>query len=202
VTLSWAYPCLVGEADDATEITALLLAARDDREALDRAFAVVYGELRRLARWHLQAERSDSTLDTTALVHEAYLRLVGPTPVSLADRHHFFALAAKAMRQIVVDYARRRRARKRGGGAALLRLDEILTPGTAPDEELLALDEALDRLARLDERMSRIVEWRFFGGMSEEEIATALDISSRTVKREWRKARAFLFRELSEGETR
>lgn len=195
-----AYPWPVGGADDATEVTALLLAARgDDREALDRVFAVVYGELRRLAHWHLEAEREGRTLNTTALVHEAYLRLVGPTPVGVEDRHHFFALAAKAMRQIVVDHARRRQAHKRGGGAAPLRIDEIPTTGVAPDEELLALDGALDRLALVDERLARIVEWRFFGGMSEEEIATAVGVSSRTVKRDWRKARAFLFRELSEG---
>ncbi len=179
-----------------TRVTALLAAARaDDREAMDLVFTLVYSELRRLAHRKLAGWRGDATLSTTALVNEAYLRLLGAAATP-HDRHHFFALAARAMLQIMVDRARRRSARKRGGGVALEVLDEERVGGPAGTEELIAVHRALERLERLDERQGKIVEWRFFGGLSEEEIAEALGLSARTVKREWRKARAFLYQEL------
>jgi len=180
----------------ATEITRLLAAARaDDRGAMDLVFARVYGELRRLAHRQLRGQSGDGTLSTTALVHEAYLRLVGADS-SPQDRHHFFALAARAMRQIVVDRARRGRRRKRGSGAPPLKIDEDRLAAPERGEDVLALDRALAALERYDERQGRIVEWRFFGGLSEEEIGDALGITARSVRREWRKARAFLYREL------
>lgn len=180
----------------ATEITQLLAAARaDDRHAMDSVFDRVYGELRRLAHRQLRGQAGDTTLSTTALVHEAYLRLVGAESAP-QDRHHFFALAARAMRQIVVDRARRGRRVKRGSGLRPLAVDEDLLAAPARGEEILALDRALGALERYDERQGRIVEWRFFGGLTEEEIGDALGITARSVRREWRKARAFLYREL------
>jgi RNA polymerase sigma factor (TIGR02999 family) len=135
-------------------------------------------------------------LSPTGLVHEAYLRLVGQAGMQLRDRRHFFALAARAMRQIVVDFARRRAADKRGGSARPLTLDERVLALPDRAAEIVALDDALGRLETLDPRLSRIVELRFFGGLSVEETAASLDVSPRTVKREWQKARAFLFAEL------
>jgi len=180
----------------ATETSALLVAARaDDRQAMDRAFTRVYTELRRLAHRQLAGQRPDGTLSTTALVHELYLRLVG-ADAAPADRHHFFALAARAMRQIVVDRARRAGRAKRGGGVATVALDDERIGAPLAGEQVLEVDRALERLERLDERQGQIVEWRFFAGLSEEEIADGLGITARTVRREWRKARAFLYREL------
>jgi RNA polymerase sigma factor (TIGR02999 family) len=180
----------------ATEITQLLAAARaDDHQAMDSVFARVYGELRRLAHRQLRGQSGDATLSTTALVHEAYLRLVGAESTP-QDRHHFFALAARAMRQIVLDRARRGRRAKRGSGARPLAIDEDQLAAPARADDVVALDRALAALERYDERQGRIVEWRFFGGLSEEEIGEALGITARSVRREWRKARAFLYREL------
>lgn len=181
-------------ADDS--VTALLAAWRaGDRNAADRLMPLVYDELRRLARNRLAGP--DQTLQTTALVHEAYLKLAGHSQLAVQDRHHFFALAAKAMRQLVVDHARRRAATKRGGDAPTIALDDLQVAVANRAEEMLALDEALERLAALDETLTRIVEMRFFAGLSVEETADALDCSPRTVKREWRKARAFLYHELA-----
>jgi len=136
-------------------------------------------------------------MQTTALVHEAYLKLAKHSRLAVQDRQHFFALAAKAMRQLVVDRARRRAAVKRGGDMRVIALDDLQIPVDDRADEMLALDEALERLSTLDETQSRIVELRFFAGLSVEEIADALDCSPRTVKREWRKARAFLYHELA-----
>src|SRR6185503_3890299 len=136
------------------------------------------------------------TLSTTALVNETYLKLAGERPWSARDRSHFFALAARAMRQILVDHARRRARQKRGGGLAPVSLNEALLPAPDRAEELLALDAALLRLEALDAELAQIVEWRFFAGLSVEEVAELLAISDRTVKRHWRAARAFLFQEL------
>jgi RNA polymerase sigma factor (TIGR02999 family) len=175
------------------EITALLSALREgDRTALDRLFPLVYEELHGRAHRQLARRRPGDTLSTTALVHEAYLKLTDSAHQSYQDRVHFFAVASRAMRQILVDYARRMTAAKRAGGFAVsLDPDQLGDPGRA--EELVALDEALERLERLDERLARNVEMRFFGGLSVEETAEVLGVSPRTVKRDWRKARAFLF---------
>jgi RNA polymerase sigma factor (TIGR02999 family) len=185
-------------ADD--EITGLLTAMGDgDALARDRLFALVYGELRARARQQLARMRPGETLDTTALVHEAYLKLASRAQANYTDRAHFFAVASRAMRQILVDYARRASAQKRGGGASAVSLDDD-DPGCGVPthaDALLALDAALARLAVLDERLARVVELRFFGGLSVEETAEALQSSPRTVKRDWRKARILLFEAVS-----
>ncbi len=176
-------------------VTRLLGALRrGDPGAFDQLMPLVYRELRERAHRQLAARRPGETLDTTALVNETYLKLVDAASTGWQDRAHFFAVASKAMRQIIVDYARRSAAKKRGGPvrAPLLdRREEIAAPVRAA--ELLELDEALKDLERLDERLSRIVELRFFGGLSVEEAAEVLDVSPRTVKRDWRKARALLY---------
>jgi RNA polymerase sigma factor (TIGR02999 family) len=179
------------------DITGLLLDWQGgDADAVDRLLPLVYEELRRVAHRQLRGERTDHTLSTTALVHEAYVRLVDQTRVRWADRAHFFAIAARAMRRVLVDYARQHRAAKRGGERRPVTLDEtaIVVEGRA--ETLLALDEALIRLAALDERLCRVVECRFFGGLTEEETAQALQVTSRTVRRDWVKAKGWLFQEM------
>ena len=179
------------------ELTMLLNASADgDREAFDQLFPIVYSRLRRIAHHRMQHERSDHTLSTTALVHEAYLKLVNLDRIQYKGRVHFFAVAAQAMRNILVSYAHRHRAAKRGGNQAKLPLDDIVVMSDARAEEVLALDEALKRLKTLDARRHQVVECRFFGGMSIEETATALEISPATVKRDWNFARAWLNREL------
>lgn len=182
-----------------TEISLQLSAARGgDRDAFARAYAAAYDELRRLARRQLRAMRPGDTLVTTALVNEAFLKLVRH-PVVYADRTHFFALAARAMRQILVDYARERGARKRGGDRQQTTLDASQLSVEAIAGEMIDLDAALTRLASVDEWLAQLVEWRFFGGMTEDEIAGAAGIAVRTVRRDWKKARAFLYHELAEG---
>lgn len=183
--------------DRSHEITRLLIAHQEgDREAFDRLMPLVYEDLRRIARSRLAGHRR-GYLDTTMLVHEAYLDLVDQTRVPWSNRAQFFAIAARAMRQIVVDFARRRRAGKRGGGSEHIPLDatEIAVDDTS--EELLLLDDGLRKLEAIDERMARVVECRFFGGMTEQETAEALDSSLRTVQRDWKKARAWLKREMA-----
>lgn len=176
------------------EITQLLVSiSGGDRRALNRLFPIVYAELRALAHRQLARIRPGDTLQTTALVHEAYLKLLGAARPEWHDRRHFFAVASRAMRQISVDYARTQMAQKRGGAAPVLSLDEQQLPVADRAYELVLLDGALTELESVSERPARIVELRFFGGLSVEETASALDISERTVKREWRKARAFLF---------
>ncbi|MGH2406027.1 MAG: sigma-70 family RNA polymerase sigma factor [bacterium] len=185
--------------DTEHDITGLLLAWRaGDRTAVDRLFPLVYDELRRIAHRQLGRERADHTLGTTALVHEAYLKLVDQTRAKWADRAHFFAVAARAMRRILVDYARRHRALKRGGERARISLEDAALVAEERADTLLALDEALTRLAELDERLSRVVECRFFGGLTEEETAEALGITTRTVRRDWLKAKGWLSRALRE----
>ena len=185
---------------DSHEITALLAAYRNgDPAALDRLFPLVYGDLRERAHRQLARGRPGETLSTTAVVHEAYLKLTDSSHQDYQDRVHFFAVASQAMRQILVDYARRRTAAKRGGTAAhLVALDAELVGDPGRADELVALDDALVRLEALDGRLARIVELRFFGGLSVEETADALGISARTVKRDWRTARAFLFQAVQE----
>jgi RNA polymerase sigma factor (TIGR02999 family) len=168
-----------------------------DEEALQALLPLVYEECRRMAGIHLRNERPDHTLSPTALVHELYLRLVDQRRTSWQSRAHFFGIAGQLMRRILVDHARRRQAQKREGGRVLVALDDVVaTTEPAPLAELLALDEALDRLARFDEDQRRIVELRFFAGLTVEETALVLGRSPRTVKREWQLARAWLFREL------
>jgi RNA polymerase sigma factor (TIGR02999 family) len=171
------------------------------REALQALIPVVYEELRRIARHHLRQERPDHTLQSTALVHEAYLRLIKQGPADVETRAHFLAVASQLMRQILVDHARRHRAAKRGGGLKL-ELTEAMCLQKAPGVDLIALDNALNELARLDPQQSRIVEMRFFGGLSIEDTAEVIGVSRTTVKREWATARAWLLREMTRRETR
>ena len=168
-----------------------------NQQARDALIPLVYDELRRLARRYLRRERPDHTFQSAALVHEAYLRMAQQDAIPLNNRAHFFAVAAQLMRHILVEHARNRRAAKRGGGDAKLTLDTGIALPSKPDVDLVVLDDALTRLAELDPRQSRIIEMRFFGGLSLEETAAVLDISLATVKREWASARAWMRRELS-----
>ena len=168
-----------------------------NQEARDALIPLVYDELRRLARRYLRRERPDHTFQSAALVHEAYLRMAQQDPIALQNRAHFFGVAAQLMRHILVDHARNRRAAKRGGGEAKLVLDTGVALPSKHELDVVALDDALTKLAALDERQSRIVEMRYFGGLSVEETAAVLDISVATVKREWASARAWMRRELS-----
>jgi RNA polymerase sigma factor (TIGR02999 family) len=180
------------------EVTELLLSWRQgDAAALDRLIPIVYDELRRVARRQLRGESPGHALQATALVHEVYLRLVDVDRMTLTNRAHFFGVAATLMRQIVVDYARRQRAHKRGGGATVLSLDDSLPAAWTPSVDVLALDQALDELSAIDSRQCRVVELRFFAGLTIDEAATALEISPATVEREWALAKAWLFRQLS-----
>src|SRR5262245_1213226 len=175
--------------DNGQDITALLLAWRaGDGSALDNLFPHVYEEMRRIAHRQLGRERPDHILSTTALVHEAYLKLVDHSRLQWNDRAHFFAIAARAMRRILVDQARRRGALKRGGARERVSLEDAPLSTEQRAETLLALDDALVRLAAVDERVSRVVECRFFGGLTEEETAQALGITARTVRRDLAKA--------------
>ena len=166
-----------------------------DQEALKQLVPLVYGELRRLAGYYLKSERPDHTLQSTALVHEAYLRLVRQKPGDLQNHAHFMAVASQLMRQILVDFARSRRAAKRQ--SYTLTLDEAVLFAQSKDLDLIALDDALAKLAQLSERQSHIVELRFFGGLSIEETSQVLDVSRATVERDWNAARAWLHREIS-----
>ena len=165
-------------------------------DALRALVPLVYKELRRLAHYHLQSERPDHTLQSTALVHEAYLRLSEGQPMDLQDRTHFIAVASRLMRQILVDYARERRASKREGGCRIA-FEYLEALPVSGDDELLALDDALDDLSRIDERQGKIVEMKFFGGLSAPEISQVLGISRATVDRDWATARVWLHRQMS-----
>ena len=167
-----------------------------DEQALDELTPLVYEELRQQAARYLRRERPNHSLQATALINEAFLRLIDVKDVEWQSRAHFFAIAAKLMRRILVDHARRRDAEKRGGPQFCLTLDEGLAWTNQPDVDLLAIDEALDKLAIIDEQQARVVELRFFSGLTVEETATALGISPKTVKRDWSVARAWLKREI------
>ncbi|HEX8072229.1 MAG TPA: sigma-70 family RNA polymerase sigma factor [Pyrinomonadaceae bacterium] len=181
-----------------TSVTQLLADLRNgDQAALDALLPQVYDELRRLADHYLRQERPDHTLQATALVHEAYLRLVDQTNISWQNRAHFFSVAAQVMRHILVDHARKAHAEKRGGGARRLSLDEAVSFFEQRDVNLVALDEALTELAALDAQQSRIVELRFFGGLTIEQIAEVLKITPGTVRYDWRMAKAWLHRALA-----
>jgi RNA polymerase sigma factor (TIGR02999 family) len=188
-------------SDDPGSITRLLQAHRaGERDAFDRLVATVYDELRRMARQQLRRARPGHTLDTAALVHDAYARLVEQSAVDWQDRSHFFAVVARAMRFVVVDRARRRGARKRGAGdAATLDAELAVAAAGEPVELVLAVDQAIERLAAFNERLARIVECRFFAGMTDPEIAAGLGLSERTVQRDWLRARAWLRRALGDA---
>lgn len=175
---------------------------RGNVDARDALMPVVYDELRRLARRHLWNERPDHTLQSAALVNEAYLRLAGQKTPQWRNRAHFFGVAAQLMRHILVDHARGRQAAKRGGGATRLTLDADVSVDEKPSIDLVRLDDALDQLATLDAQQARVIEMRFFGGLSIEETAVVLDVSSATVKRDWVTARAWLRRELKKEAAR
>jgi len=181
------------------DVTRLLAEwSKGDRAALEALMPLVYGELRRVAGGYLKQEKSGHTLSPTALVHEAYLRLV-TQKVPWQSRAHFFSVAAQMMRRILVDHARSHRYAKRGGGAITLTLDQAVAASEEREIDLVALDDALQTLAKLDERQSRMVELRFFGGLSIEETSAVLGVSAPPVKREWASARAWLYREISRG---
>jgi RNA polymerase sigma factor (TIGR02999 family) len=171
-------------------------------DALEALLPLVYEELRRLAAHYMKGERTGHTLQATALVNEAYLRLIEVRQVQWQNRAHFFAMAARLMRRILVDAARARGYQKRGGGAPMVSLDEALLVATEPGSDLVALDDALTALAAVDERKSRVVEMRYFAGLSLDETAEALDVSRDTVKRDWKMAKLWLLRELRGTEHR
>lgn len=179
------------------QITGLLRdASRGKAEATDALFPLVYSELHRIATAHLTKERPNHTLQPTALVHDAYLKIIRGAEVEWQDRVHFYSIASRVMRRILVDYARARAARKRGGPQHQVTLEEGIAVTQQKTVDVIALDEALTKLGSVDERQAQVVEMRFFAGMEEEEIASILGISSRTVKRDWRIARAWLYNEL------
>lgn len=180
------------------EVTRLLNAWRDGKgDALQELLPLVYQELRRLAHHHMRGERPEHTLQTTAVIHEAYLKLIDQRAVDWQSRAHFFAVASQLMRRILVDHARGRAAEKRGGGALHVALDTVAVVSSEPDTDLVALDDALERLAALDPQQARIVELRFFGGLTIDEAAAVTGISPATVKREWATAKAWLYRSLT-----
>jgi RNA polymerase sigma factor (TIGR02999 family) len=182
------------------EITQLLAEWSDgNQSALDELYPLVYDELHRLARRYMSREREGHTLQTTALINEAYVRLVDQRNVHWANRSHFFAISAQIMRRILIDHARRHAYAKRGGGAQQVSLDEAAIVTRTAGAELLRLDEALKSLAEMDPRRSQVVELRYFGGLNNEEIAGVLNISENTVTRDWNMARAWLHRQLSES---
>ena len=184
-----------------TGVTDLLVHwSEGDQEALNKLIPLVYDELHKLASRYLRRERRDHTLQTTAVVHEAYLKLVNQRDANWENRVHFFAVAAQVMRRILVDYARRHHASKRGGDLYKLSLDEALVTSEEKGADLLALDEALERLAAIDPRQSRVVELRIFAGLTLEETAQALNISPSTVRREWSMAKAWLHRQIKNND--
>jgi RNA polymerase sigma-70 factor, ECF subfamily len=183
---------------ESQEVTRLLLAWNDgDESALEKLVPLVYGELRRLAKRQMWGEHPDHTLQTTALINEAYIKLVDLRNVHWQDRAHFFALCARLMRRILVDFARSRHYAKRGGGAQPISLDESLVVSPAHSTDLVAVDDALKALAKVDARKAQVVELRFFGGLTVEETAEVLKVSPETVQRDWKLAKAWLLRELS-----
>jgi RNA polymerase sigma factor (TIGR02999 family) len=182
-------------------VTQLLLSWSDgDESAMDRLAPLVYEELHRLARGYMNREREAHTLQTSALVNEAYLRLIDVRRVQWQNRAHFFAMASRLMRRILVDFARRRRYRKRGGGVEHVAFDEGLTVSANPSSDLVAIDDALRALAAVDPRKVQVIELRFFGGLDVRETARALNVSPETVRRDWRLAKAWLLREMKKGD--
>lgn len=188
-------------APRAEDVTSLLVASsQGDQEALNQLLPLVYDELRRLADRYLHRERSDHTLQATALVHEAYLRLIDQK-VSWVNRAHFFGVAAEMMRRILIDHARGRQAAKRGSGGIKLSLDDVLEITDEKAADLIALDESLTALAEFDPQKARVVELRFFGGLSIEETAAVMGLGTATITRQWRLAKAWLYHELSRDDS-
>jgi RNA polymerase sigma factor (TIGR02999 family) len=185
-------------ADDITLMLQQLSAGNND--VVGALMPMVYNELHRMADGRLQRERANHTLNSTALVHEAYLKLVDQTRVTWQNRAHFFAIAAQAMRRILINYAQKRKAEKRGGGVVLATFNDEEVARESRADELVSLDAALERLARMNERQCKVVEFRFFAGLTQEEIAEVLDVSVPTVRRDWRLARAWLSRELDDAQ--
>jgi RNA polymerase sigma-70 factor (ECF subfamily) len=184
--------------EQAPDVTQLLVAVRQgDPQAQGKLYSAVYGELHRIAARYMRSERPDHTLQATALIHEAYVDLIDQHGKDWQNRAHFFAVAANVMRRILIDHARAHRTAKRGGREQKLSLDEAPLFTSEHTDELLEIDEALERLARFDARQSKIVELRFFAGLTLEEVALVLGVSSRTVKREWRVAKAWLYGQLN-----
>jgi RNA polymerase sigma factor (TIGR02999 family) len=189
---------MVAELEERGDITQLLMAWSDgDESALEKLVPLIYGELRRLAQRYMRRERHGHTLQTTALINEAYLQLVDIRNVHWQNRAHFFALCARLMRRILVDFARSRHYAKRGAGAEPLSLDQSVPASPEYSLDLVAVDDALQTLARMDGRKAQVVELRFFGGLTVEETAEALKVSPETVRRDWRLAKVWLLRELS-----
>ena len=187
-------------AADRGDVTQLLVAYREgDREAFDRLVPLVYDDLRRIARAHLRRGRRGQTLDTVGLINEAWMRLVDQTKVPWEDRQHFLSVCARAMRQIIISNARAHAAAKRGGGERAVTLEEERLPMASDAEQVLAVEQALERLGQVNERLVRVVECRYFAGYSEEETAETLGTSLRTVQRDWMRARAWLREELGGG---
>ena len=198
ITFNKSAASMSGRRDQVTALLAELCQHNED--AVGTLLPMVYDELRLLAQRQLRGQPANHTLNTTALVHEAYLKLVNQKESNWQDKAHFFSVAAIAMRQILINYAHRRKAQKRGGGQALATFEESLMGGESTKaEELIALDEALDRLKAFNERQSQVVTYRFFGGLTHEEIAEVLEVSVPTVRRDWRIAKAWLVRELGEA---
>ena len=184
--------------DGSHDVTRLLISwSGGDEDALETLMPLIYRSLQQIARTHLNRERGPHTLQTTALVHEAYLKMVGQHSVHWKNRSHFFAIASQAMRRILIDHARKKIADKRGGEVARISLEEIDVGSVGSDQNLIALDEALTDLEKMDPQQSRIIELRYFGGLTVEETAEVLQISPRTVAREWAMARAWLYGRLS-----
>jgi RNA polymerase sigma-70 factor (ECF subfamily) len=182
---------------DASETTVLLKAiSAGDRTGVNRLMELVYGNLRQIARRYMSRERAAHTLDPTALVNEAFLKMIGQDRVDWQNRSHFLAVASQAMRRILVDHARSRNREKRGGGQPLISLEDALTLTPGRNADVLAVDGALEKLTELDDTQAKIVEMRFFGGMSVDEVAEALGMSKRSVERQWTRTRAWLRREL------
>jgi RNA polymerase sigma factor, sigma-70 family/RNA polymerase sigma factor, TIGR02999 family len=187
-------------SESTSDVTRLLVRLRSGKEeALDELLPAVYDSLRDIARNQLRGERADHTLQTTELVHEAYMKLVNHETVDWQDRQHFFAVAARAMRQILVDHARKREAQKRGKAPSEVPLDDVTPQKELGPADLIALNDALDRLAAHDERKAQVVECRFFGGYTTQETADVLDVSRSTVVRDWRAAQAWLNRAMGTG---
>lgn len=188
------------ELSPSQDVTGLLVAwGQGDEEALQKLMPLVYEQLHAAARRYMAGERPGHTLQTTALIHETYLRLVDVRKVKWQDRAHFLAVCAQLMRRILIDFARSRRYQKRGGAAAHVSFDEALMVTAQPDANLVALDEALNRLSKVDDRKSKVVELRFFGGLDVKETAEAMKISPDTVMRDWKLAKVWLLRELRRG---
>ena len=185
----------MGDSGDITRL--LVLLQRGEKEAEEQLIRAVYPQLRRIAGHYMRAERPDHTLQPTALVNEAYLQLIGRSNREWGNRSHFFAVAAQAMRRILVDHARQKKAQKRDGGRQRVELLDTIAVSEERLDEILAVDEALKRLAEWDPRQAKVVELRFFGGMSDDEVAEVLGVHSRTVKRDWKVAKAWLNGELN-----